>query len=463
MLLSYFAREAGEMSVGLEAHIGDRTSKGIASAVSRLITRGDLAPDDRLPTVRSLAEALGVSPTTVSEAWQTLARAGAIESRGRLGTFVRRGPGPASAPSGRYRRVTEGPGHFTRDLSTGTPDPDLLPDLGPVLLRVGARDLTTSYLDAAVLPALEESLRSSWPFDPDLMTVVDGAMDALDRIASIVVRFGDRVLVENPCFPPLLDLLEHLGTEPIGLDLDEEGIDPTSLANGLAGGPVALFLQPRAHNPTGVSMSGRRARQLARLLKRYPVTIIEDDHAGDISSSPPTSVGAHLPHQTILIRSFSKSHGPDLRLAAIGGAGDIVDRVISRRLLGPGWSSRILQTVLMESLRDQATIDRVGEARMRYAERRHLLSAALGERRVATTGSDGINLWVPVSDERAAQLTLAGYGIGVAPGGPFLVGQSSEDHLRVTVGQVRDGFDELADLLATAASGPTRPHVGPRR
>ena len=70
------------------------------------------------------------------------------------------------------------------------------------------------------------------------------------------------------------------------------------------------------------------------------------------------------------IRSYSKSHGPDLRLAAVGGAGDVVGAVANRRLLGPGWSSRILQAVLLEMLDDRATLDAVGRARAEYARRR---------------------------------------------------------------------------------------------
>ena len=215
------------------ATIDDRSARGIAAGISRLITSGQLAPGDRLPTVRDLARRLGTSPTTVSEAWQTLARVGAIESRGRLGTYVLDGERPV-APS-RYRRVTEGPGHFRLDLSTGTPDPELLPDLGPPArpgsaARCGRRATSTT-------PCCRRSTRSSaptWPFPPEALTVVDGAMDALDRAAALVVRFGDRVLVENPGFPPLLDLLEQLGVEPIGLALDDEGIVPAALEAALA-------------------------------------------------------------------------------------------------------------------------------------------------------------------------------------------------------------------------------------
>ena len=54
--------------------------------------------------------------------------------------------------------------------------------------------------------------------------------------------------------------------------------------------------------------------------------------------------------------------GIDLRLAAVGGAGDIVTAVANRRLLGPGWSSRILQAVLVEMLGHQPTTDAVASA-----------------------------------------------------------------------------------------------------
>ncbi|HTN58582.1 MAG TPA: GntR family transcriptional regulator, partial [Protaetiibacter sp.] len=63
--------------------IDERTPHGIATGIARLITTGDLAPGDRLPTVRQLAADLGVSPATVSHAWQTLSAAGLIMSRGR--------------------------------------------------------------------------------------------------------------------------------------------------------------------------------------------------------------------------------------------------------------------------------------------------------------------------------------------------------------------------------------------
>lgn len=443
-----------------------RTARRIAAAIGRMITAGDLDVGTRLPTVRELSRRIGVSPTTVSEAWRSLADAGAIETRGRNGTFVRRPAGPGGPR--RYRQVTEGPGHFALDLSTGTPDPALLPDLAPIVARVSRQSLTSSYLDQPVLPQLAEEIESSWPFTPAALTVVDGALDALDRVATEVLRLGDRVIVEHPTFPPFLDLLERLDCEVIGVDVDDEGlvIDQLHAAVGDTGStdatghrpPVALFLQPRAQNPTGIAMSARRARAIADVLGPTASTgagtiVIEDDHSNDISSSPLVSVGRWLPERTVHIRSYSKSHGPDLRLAAIGGSGDVVNAVANRRLLGPGWSSRILQALLLEVLRDPSTAGTMARARAVYADRRGVVSDVLHRRDVAVTGHDGINLWMAVQDERLAVVGLAARGIGVAPGGPFLV-RPDGDFLRVTVGLLAGGARRVTDIaghLAEAA------------
>ena len=267
----------------LAEHIDDRSARGIAGAVGRLITAGDLPVGSRLPTVRELSRSLGVSPTTVSEAWQTLASVGALDARGRRGTYVREPTGRGSPV--RYRRVaaprgTERSSHLAVDLSTGTPHPDLLPDLGPIIARVSRQSLTSSYLDSPVLPALDEVLRESWPFAPDELTVVDGALDALDRILGVVVRLGDRVVLEHPTFPPLLDLLERLGAEVIGVGLDAQGMELDALRAAIERGIRAVVLQPRAQNPSGVSMTAARAKAIARLLAGTDVVVVEDDHSG---------------------------------------------------------------------------------------------------------------------------------------------------------------------------------------
>jgi len=435
--------------------VDDRTARGIAAAVSRLVHTGELPAGTRLPTVRSVAQALGISPTTVSEAWRSLASAGAIQTRGRSGTFVLTPTRPRQKM--RFSRLVANPSTLPHDFSTGVPDHDLLPDLAPALRRIGDTRLTTSYLEDPVLPRLEVVLRERWPYPPQQLTVVDGALDALDRIVGATVRFGAHVVVENPTFPPLLDLLESVGAVPVPVAMDAAGIVPAALADTLEHSPTAIFLQPRAHNPTGVSMTPDRAAALAAVLTDHEsIIVVEDDHVGDIATAPAVSLGAHLPDRVIHVRSFSKSHGPDLRLAAIGGPAALITAIADRRLLGPGWSSRVLQAVLLDLLTDPATVRAVATARREYARRRDLLLTALRRRDVEATAADGINMWIEVRDQQVALVTLAAHGIGAAPGAPFEVRPLGGDHIRVTVGLVRDGFEDLASILAEAAGSRHR-------
>jgi DNA-binding transcriptional MocR family regulator len=437
------------MMSAIEERLEELSSRGLAHAVSRAVRDGALQPGAKLPPIRALATQLGLSPTTVSAGWALLARSGAIRTDGRRGTTVADLQDP---PPGRYRRALERRFDFALDLSTGIPDPQLLPDLGAALSELTTAGMPGSYLDDPVLPGLLDVLRAQWPYTAEELMVVDGAMDALDQVSRSMLRFGDRVVVEHPCFPPLLDLLESIGVDVVGVPLDDAGLRPEPLMTAVSRPTAAVYLQPRAQNPTGASMTEERAKDLAPILARAGMPIVEDDSAGAVAASAPISLGRWIPDQVIHIRSFSKSHGPDLRLAAMSGPSEMLREVIHRRQLGQGWSSRLLQRVLLNLLTDPDAVADVERARDEYTRRRVAMVTALTSRGVQVASGDGLNLWVPVHDESAAIVRLASQGVGVTPGTPFDVLPGGGGHVRVTVGLVADGYEELAQTLAAASN-----------
>ncbi len=431
--------------------IEEPSPRGIAAGIARLITAGDLAPGDRLPTVRALAAELGVSPATVSHAWQTLAAAGLIVTRGRSGTTVR--AAPREWLPLRYRDL-DGDTDARLDLSRGTPDPALLPPLGAAIGRIAAHAETSSYQLKPDIPELHDLLRETWPAPVESITVTNGALDAIDRALASLVRYADRVIVENPTFPPFLDLLEQYGLQPVPVPLDESGLVPDAFGRALTAEPRIVLLQPRAHNPTGVSMTPERAARLASLLRRSRAArdtiVLEDDHSGAVSTAPDVTLATWLPTRVLHVRSFSKTHGPDLRIGALGGPRELVDRVVARRLLGPGWTSRMVQAILHDLLTDPASLGVIERARSAYALRQERFATAMSARGIRMRAGDGINAWLPVADERAAIVSLAAAGIRVARGTPFQVGPG-DPHVRVTVATVREDLDSIATALAIAA------------
>jgi len=240
----------------------------------------------------------------------------------------------------------------------------------------------------------------------------------------------------------------------VPVDLDESGMRPEAFLAALAASPSVILIQPRAHNPTGISMTPERAERLAGILARSRTAeraiVIEDDHSGAITQSPDVSLATWLPERVLHVRSFSKSHGPDLRIGALGGPRDLVDRVVAHRLLGPGWTSRMMQAILYELLTDDSSIAQVTAARAAYAQRQREFTAAMGERGIELRAGDGLNAWLPVAGERAATVHLAAAGIRVAPGTPFQHGRGLP-HVRVTVGLMRQDVDTIATVLASAA------------
>jgi DNA-binding transcriptional MocR family regulator len=432
----------------LEERLDQPTARGLANAVSQAMRDGVLPAGSKLPPIRMVATELGLSPTTVSAGWALLARSGTIHTDGRRGTTV---ADTNAGGSPRYRRALEGRTNFALDLSTGVPDAQLLPDLTRALRTLTTAAAPGSYLDEPVLPQLVDVLRQDWPYAAEEFTIVDGAMDALDLAARLLVRFGDRVVVEHPAFPPLLDLLEAIGAQVVGVPVDDEGICVEPLAKALSSPVAAVFLQPRGQNPTGVSLTARRAGQAAKLLRESGAALIEDDSAGAVAATDSISLGRWIPDQTLHVRSFSKSHGPDLRLAAISGPSELIGEITGRRQLGQGWSSRLLQRILLSLLTDRHALAEIAHAREEYRRRRAAIVAALAVRGIEVGGNDGINIWIPVNDESAAIVRLASQGIGVTPGSPFAALPGQTGHIRVTVGLIADDHEQVADQLAAAA------------
>lgn len=435
----------------LEVNLAEPSARGLADAVARAVASGSLEAGTRLPPIRTVADALQLSPTTVTAAWATLRRAGTIRTAGRHGSFIAEtGATPFQA---RYRRAVGTAVRFSLDLSTGVPDPALLPSWSAALRALG--DLTSphSYLDDPVVPELATAVRETWPFPAEALTITDGATDAVASILGLLGGFGVRVAVENPAFPPFVDLLESAGMRPVPVELDECGPTVDSVKQALAADVDLVLLQPRGQNPTGISLHEPRARELAGLLSKSAVTVVEDDSLDGIAETELVSLGSYLPGQVLHVRSFSKAYGPDLRLAAVGGPDRLVRALEERRQLGQGWSSRLLQRLLLHLLTTEASTSEVAEARATYAQRRRALVDALRADGIPTPGDDGINIWVPVLDEVSALQSLAANGIGAAPGSPFQLtnGQQAEPHIRVTSALLTDHSDEVATALSVAA------------
>ncbi len=401
---------------------------------------GELAPGDQLPAVRRVAGELGISPSTVAAAYRELHRRGIVAGVGRGGTRVRSRP-----PVSNRLALAAPPG--TRNLVTGWPDPELLPALPalPALSAAGApRRL---YGEPPVLDRLGELAAAGLEADgisARNLAVVSGALDGVERVLGAWLAPGDRVVLEDPGHAGTHDLVAAMSFQPVPVPGDELGVRPEDLAAALGRGAEAVILTPRAQAATGAAWNAERAGQLHEVLGRHPgLVVIEDDHAGPVAGVPPVSAIAGLDRWAVL-RSVSKSLGPDLRVAVLAGDEATVSRVEGRQALGAGWVSYQLQAVVAELWADPATGNWLANVAATYAARRQAMQAALARHGIAASGRSGLTSWIPVADEGGVAAALLARGWAVAMGERFRI--AAPPGIRVC-------YSTLAPAEATSFAG----------
>jgi DNA-binding transcriptional MocR family regulator len=436
------------VNIPVRYRVSGGTAKEISASVEAGVRDGQLNPGDRLPAVRELAGQLGVSPTTVAAAYGDLRRRGITTGAGRAGTRVRGAP-PVSSRG--YLTVPAG----TRDLITGGPDLGLLPDL-PVR---PARRPGRMYAQAPVAPRLRrlaaERLAADG-IDPTSLMVTGGALDGIERVLATWLAPSDRVIVEDPGHAVTFDLVAAMGYTAVPVPVDQLGIRPAELAAALSRGAGAVIMTPRAQAATGAAWDADRAAEIAAVLRRFPSAgVIEDDHAGPVAGVPACSASAGLP-RWVLVRSVSKSLGPDLRLAVLAGDETTVARVAGRQALGTGWVSYQLQELVAELWEDPSVAAALRTAAKVYADRGEALRSALRGHGITASGRSGFTCWVPVYDEDGVASSLAEAGWAVAPGRRFRIAAPPGVRISFATLEAADAASFAAEFARALRHRPSR-------
>jgi DNA-binding transcriptional MocR family regulator len=432
-----------------------REPHGIAADIAKKIEAGELLPGSRLPTVRMMAAKLSVSPSTVASAWARLRSDGLVETRRRGGTYVldvRHSDSAYEQPVGAL------------DLSQASPDPLLQPSLEAALnAGLHAPKLNAADLEYIIEP-LRQFAKADWPFDAQQWMIAGASSESILLAVSAVTTAGDLVAVEQPTTPRLLRILSLLGVTPIPVEWDEQGPSMSALSRAVLQEPVAFVYQPHAHVPLGRAVSPERMAEIAEILAMYPnIKIIEDDPLGPLAIQPAASLGKWLPEQTLLVRSYCKAFGLDLRSSIIGGNADHIKSLRLQRSHGLGMTSRILQGALLHLLMDPTSIELTRKARQTYARRREALRAGLEAQGldIIGHGSEGLMLWLPVNDEARVAASLAERGVLVGLGSRYSITAGSTPHIAIGTGLLaRDPRDlnRTISLIAEVVAGRDQGH-----
>jgi DNA-binding transcriptional MocR family regulator len=412
----------------------------LIAAIDAAIVRGEILPGAPLPPERTLAQALGVSRTTVVLAYQQLRQSGRIDSRQGSGTWVRRSPLDLR-PSPQEHDVTSA---FRRNVVFRS----MLERADDTISMVGA------YLPP--LPAVEEAMRrlarsphaglgAESGYSPmgllslrqavaaslskaDLPTVADqvlitsGAQQAISLVAGLLVPRGETVAVEDPTYIGAIDVFSAAGARLLPVSSGPAGVDVARLRPMLETRPRLLYLVPTYHNPTGGLMPEASRREIARLAAEFQIPVVEDAALCGLGlgHAPPPPIAAFAKDAPILtIGSPSKLFWAGLRVGWIRGPEPLIARLGRWKALADLGSPHITQALTLDLLAEETAAQKL--RRQESSASLNRLCALLKQHLPDWTWQrpeGGLLLWarIPSGDANELARVAHRHGVAIVPG-----------------------------------------------
>ncbi len=467
---------------GVTAHIVD--------TLRRRITTGTLTRGEKLPSIRGLAARNSVSPSTIVEVYERLGAEGLITARPGSGYYVRE-TALQDRPCSPRRYHAMDPFWVSRqaleaDPAIMQPGCGWLPEawmpnaalsqaLRSIAKEVGP--VMTGYGPAMGDQALREVLSRRWAemqfFVPSEQILLTGSgTQAVDLVCRVMLKPGDCVIVDDPCYFNFRALLDVHRVRVVGVPYGAEGPDIVVLGQILEQHSPRLYLTNSAiQNPTGGSLSLNAAHRILTLAQNHPLTIVEDDIFSDFAPQGTASLGSlDGLSRVIRVGSFSKTLSASLRCGYIAAKPEIIE-ALGDLQIATGFSgvSPVAASVVRHVLTGGAyrrhldtLFGRLARARRECANR----LAAIGiVPEILPRG--GFTLWCRLPEGRdasaLARLALE-EGIVLAPGAVFSVSGSATTYMRFNVTQMADPeiFLRLGALMACLSPGSSGASVAER-
>lgn len=444
----------------------------ICEALARDIAEGKLRPSDKLPPHRDLAYQLGVTVGTVARAYTEAANRGLVVGEIGRGTFIN--------DFGNHRE------DVTRLVVPEKPQSEII-DLGLNLSaigeaeemlrstlrdfsRSGSLDTLLTYQPSAGM-ASHRAIAAQWlqrigvGVRPDNVVICNGGQHGLLLSMMALAGHGDSIAIEPLTYPGARAVAHQLGIGLSAVPVDQDGVDPAALAELCeTKRPKALYCMPVLQNPTTTTMPAARMRQIAEVVERYKLWIIEDDVYGFLAEDRPPPFAAILPERTIYLTSASKSMAPGLRIGFLAVPPSL-SRSFQEVVTMNNWMSPPLMAAVVTSWIANDYADRlIAWHRQQARERQKLAHEMLGNF-AQQASSSCYHLWLPLPEPwRMDSFSASALreGVRVITADAFAVKRDHAPHaVRLCLGaahslpEIAVGLDRLLGLLRSQP----RPHM----
>ena len=358
------------------------------NSIKERIGGGCPAVGEKMPSIRRISEELGISRTTVEQAYGQLCVEGYLVSRPQSGYYVEAAvidkstlppdntPESEPEPDVRYD-------FGSRYVDSRSSDLDLWRKY--VRAALSREDIVTSYGHYQGEPELRMQLTRFGSLirgvnaTPDRIVVGAGVQPLLSLICGLLGKRAGSVGIEYPCFPHAERVFRDFRLNITALGHDKYGITPEELSNT---GIDVLYLNPSNTEGMGRPMPISRRAELLEWAEQADGLIIEDDYNGALrfrSHPVPAMQGMSDGNRVIYLGSFSKLLMPSVRISYMVLPPELADLYRSRGSSYNQTSSKTEQLALAEYIRDGHIEKKLRRLRKIYSEKSERLMSLLNE------------------------------------------------------------------------------------
>lgn len=444
----------------------------IADAIDDAIQVGELKPDTKLPPMRNLAYDLGVTLGTVSRAYQEAERRGLVGGEVGRGTYIK-GNGRYPQPQTPRAFAFGGQRDNGINLSMAVPP---LGDGGTYLSRT-IKDISEDPVACGELmdyqahsglarhrqAGVDWVARTGVETDIDCLTLTNGTQHAILVSVMALARPGDTVLVENITYPGIIHIAAQLGVKLAPVEIDDEGIIPDALEKAiLEYRPRCAYFVPTVQNPTTAVMSGQRRQDIADVIKRHDLLVIEDDIWGFLPADRAPALAAYAPEQVVYATGLSKAMSPGLRIGYIASPPGATDAIRAVARMSSWMTPPMMAEIAMRWLADGTGDEMIKWQRAEAQARMEIAADALDGFSIRGH-KHSYQIWLELPEPWRADVLrdqAMRKGVFFLTGDAFVVGRQPAPHaIRICVGscrtrdEVRQGVETIRDILQGPAAG----------
>jgi len=437
----------------------------LANALADEIMQGRVEPGGRLPTHRELAGNLDVNITTITKAMALLQEAKLVDTRPGRGTRVALHQQPETQFQSAPRND---PGVI--DLSVNRPATDAYNHMLAAVLPELSRDPRFASMQdyhPSEGPEWARQAMASWlrqqgvNAHADRIVLCEGAQHGLSITLRSIAEAGDTILTDEVTYQGISALCKMLDIHLVGIETDQDGMRPAAVRRACKKHrPRALFVVSSIQNPTAVTLTLERRRELAAIAEEQQLLLIEDDVYKPLLDASTQPIVNLLPERTIYVSSLSKCIAPGLRMGFVLAPPDLVAD-IGTSLRVDCWSvpamSALIATHLIESGRAQ---DLVVVQREELRARQRILATCCGDLQVRS-GATAPHAWLTLPEAWHGHDFVGRcleQGVAILPGSAFSLNPASQPHavrINLSAAPTREKLATALTVIARLA------HQGP--